>query len=221
MCIESGVRQLSRCPLCMGQSAVELAAAQGRTYSRCPLCRLVFMAPQHRLPLAEERAHYRLHRNDPADHRYRRFLARVAEPLAPRVRPAAEGLDYGCGPGPTLSVMLRERGFDVRDYDPCFRPDESALRRTYDFITCTETAEHFHSPAQEFHRFDQLLRPGGWLALMTEVLDDACPFQTWWYVRDPTHVCFYARPTLEWIGRWREWRVFHPSKNVTLFLKRN
>jgi len=47
-----------------------------------------------------------------------------------------------------------------------FRPGSEALTRTCDFITCTEVAEHFHRPADEFRRLDALLKPGGWLALM-------------------------------------------------------
>jgi hypothetical protein len=32
------------------------------------------------------------------------------------------GLDYGCGPGPTLSSMFREKGFKMADYDLFFKP---------------------------------------------------------------------------------------------------
>jgi hypothetical protein len=42
--------------------------------------------------------------------------------------------------------MLAEAGHAMALYDPFFRPDPAALERDYDFITCTETAEHFHHP---------------------------------------------------------------------------
>lgn len=177
------------------------------------------MAASDRPSPQEERAHYAHHQNDPNDARYRRFLSRVSEPLAPRLRPGGVGLDFGCGPGPTLSVMLREQGFDIRDYDPYFVPDDLALQSTYDFITCTETIEHFHCPADEFERLDRLLRPGGWLAVMTEILDTDERFPTWWYVRDPTHVSFYRHDTMRWIARRRGWQTHQPSKNVVFFLK--
>ena len=207
------------CPLCLGPAVRTLATVAGRDYFTCDACGLAFMSPEHFPSADDERRHYGTHQNDPADVRYRAFLSRVADPLVPRLRSGAEGLDYGSGPGPTLSVMLRERGFAVRDYDPFFAPEDDALARTYDFITCTETAEHFHRPAEEFARLDALLRPGGWLAVMTEILDADDRFAAWWYVRDPTHVCFYRRATMDWIARWRGWEAVAPSKNVTLFRK--
>ena len=48
--------------------------------------------------------------------------------------------------------MLRESGHEMTDYDPIFQPDDAAVAEgaQYDFVTCTEVAEHFHNPAREF-----------------------------------------------------------------------
>jgi hypothetical protein len=206
------------CPLCGGADLAALPSVQGRGYARCGVCRLAFMHPADRLPLEQEQARYRLHRNDPGDEGYRRFLRRLSDPLVGKLVPKAEGLDYGSGPGPTLSVMLREQGFQVREYDPCFAPDPDALRRRYDFITCTETAEHFHCPRDEFDRLNGLIRPGGYLTLMTEWLDgNEGRFGSWSYANDETHVCFYSRDTLDWItARWG-WRMETPCRDVTFW----
>jgi hypothetical protein len=179
---------------------------------------MAFMHPADRLPLERERARYLLHCNSPADQGYRQFLRRLSDPLVELLSPQAEGLDYGSGPGPTLSVMLREQGFQVREYDPHFAPDAEALGRTYDFITCTETAEHFHDPRAEFDRLSGMLRPGGYLALMTEWLDgNEVGFATWSYANDETHVCFYSRATLDWITAHWGWRMTTPCRNVTFW----
>lgn len=138
----------------------------------------------------------------------------------PRLPPGASGLDYGSGPGPTLSVMVEERGFSMDIYDPYFAPDSTVFARTYDFITCTGTAEHFYHPIREFRRFDNVLQGGGWLGVMTELLLSDDDFEGWGYHRDPTHVCFYRRETMEWIARRFGWCVTFPRKNVTLFRKR-
>ncbi len=159
------------------------------------------------------------HENDPTDPGYRAFLDRLASPLIERLPAGAEGLDYGAGPGPTLSKMLEEAGHPTAVYDPFFAPDRSRLDRTYDFITCTETAEHFHAPGEEFVRLDGLLRQAGWLGLMTEVRDESRPFESWWYVRDATHVCFYSADTLRWIGDRFDWELERPHRNVALFRK--
>ncbi|HEX6587757.1 MAG TPA: class I SAM-dependent methyltransferase [Longimicrobiales bacterium] len=206
-----------RCPLCGESALTALGRVHGRDFHDCDSCGLAFVDPFQRLSAEDERARYATHRNDPGDAGYRAFLARVADPLLARVAPDAEGLDYGSGPGPTLSRMLSEAGRPTRDYDPYFAPDATALARTYDFVTCTETAEHFFEPAAEFARLAELLKPGGWLGLMTTMREEAQPFADWWYARDPTHVCFYRWRTMEWIAARHGWSLERPHPNVALF----
>ena len=52
-------------------------------------------------------------------------------------------------------------------YDPFFFPNEEIFSKTYDFITCTEAAEHFFNPNKEFDLLDKLLKKDGWLGVMT------------------------------------------------------
>lgn len=198
-----------------------LARVHGRDYYRCTRCFLAFLEPSQRLDSASERAEYAKHNNNPNDPGYRRFLRRLTEHLVPRLSSGAQGLDLGCGPGPTLSVILEEQGFEMTNYDPFFAPDAAALHCTYDFITCTETVEHLYHPAQTFNLLDRLLRPGGWLGIMTETMLDDARFATWWYVSEPTHVCFYRKETLAWIADHYGWTMYVPRKNVTLFQQSN
>lgn len=205
------------CPLCGSEETELLARVYDRGYLRCRTCRLAFLHPRDRLDPEAERERYELHENDPADPRYRSFLDRLCVPLVERLSSGAEGLDYGAGPGPTLSVMLEERGFSMEIYDPFFAPDPSVLQRRYDFVTCTETAEHFFRPDLEFGRLAGLLKPGGWLALMTRLRRENHSFEEWHYVRDPTHVCFYQKATLEWIATRHAWQLELPAENVAFF----
>lgn len=190
-----------------------------RDYWRCGNCKLRFLDPGQRPGREEELAHYRHHDNDSDDPGYRRFLSKVAEPLLERLDPGLQGLDYGCGPGPALAMMLREAGHAVAVYDPFFRPDPAALKKTYDFITCTEVAEHFHDPAGEFDCLGALLRPGGWLAVMTCFQEDDAAFAQWHYRRDPTHVVFYRAETFRKIAGLRGWSCEIPVKDVALMRK--
>lgn len=205
------------CPLCVGSESSALDEIQGRRFYSCVACGLVHVSPSDWLTPEAERAHYQLHENDPADVRYRRFLDRLAVPLLTHLQPGMVGLDYGSGPGPTLPIMLQERGFDMAVYDPFFSPDPRVLDGRYDFVTCTEVAEHFFSPRREFTRFTQLLRPGGVLAVMTEVLDENRVFSQWSYARDPTHVCFYREMTLTWLATFMSASLTRPHANVALF----
>lgn len=180
---------------------------------------MTFVPTAQHKSAAEERARYETHRNGPEDAGYRAFLDRLLKPLAARLPAGARGLDYGSGPGPTASMMMRERGFSMRDYDPFFAPDEGALRAKYDFLVCTEVVEHLRQPAAIFLNIDSLLVPGGTLGILTGVLEDDAAFPSWWYHRDPTHVAFYRPETLAWIARRFGWSLERPSRDAALFLK--
>ncbi|MDF1591488.1 MAG: class I SAM-dependent methyltransferase [Desulfobacterales bacterium] len=169
--------------------------------------------------MEEEYARYCQHRNNPYDPDYRRFLAKLAKPFLNRLSPGAKGLDYGCGPGPALAYMLREAGHRVHLFDLFFFPDTKPLADLYDFITCTETIEHLYQPAETFARFNRMLRPGGWMAVMTCFLTDERCFTSWHYRRDPTHVVFYRAATLRHIAGRLGWSCEIPVKDVALMQK--
>jgi len=158
------------------------------------------MDPSLHLSREREAAFYRTHENSPADPRYRKFLAQLWGPLRARLKDGAVGLDYGSGPGPTLHLMAEEEGFGCGIYDPFFAPDETVLKNRYDFVSCSETAEHFHHPEREFTRLSCLLKPSGWLGIMTlPPPGEPGELDRWHYRMDPTHVCFYRPDTFHWI----------------------
>ena len=208
-----------RCIVCGTSSTKFFTRVNSLSYRRCGACQATFLNPSQRLSPHEEYARYCQHRNDPFDKDYRRFLSKLADPLLKRLPPGANGLDYGCGPGPALAYMLREAGHRISLFDLYFFPNPYPLDDLYDFITCTETIEHFHRPAEEFARFDRLLRPGGWLAVMTCFLTDDDRFASWHYRRDPTHVVFYRDATLRYIAHQFGWTCEIPVKNVALMRK--
>ncbi|NLX22382.1 MAG: class I SAM-dependent methyltransferase [Phycisphaerae bacterium] len=207
------------CRVCRSGHVIPFQVIEGQDYWRCPTCAATFLDIAQLPDRPTERARYLLHENDPHDAGYRSFLSRLATPLLDKLPPGREGLDYGCGPGPALAHMLTEAGHTVRLYDPFFHPDASALRHTYDFITCTEVAEHFHQPAREFARLDALLRPGGWLAIMTCFATDDRRFADWHYRRDPTHVVFYRPQTFHYLAAQLGWDCEIPTQDVVLMRK--
>ncbi|MDT8385814.1 MAG: class I SAM-dependent methyltransferase [Gammaproteobacteria bacterium] len=208
------------CPLCRHPSDF-LCADRRRRFYHCPQCELISADPASHLPPEAERANYDLHHNDPADPRYRAFLNRLAEPLLARLQPGMVGLDYGCGPGPTLSGMLREAGMVMHDFDPLYAPDDTLLAREYDFVTCTEVVEHFCDPGAAWPQLAARVRPGGWLGVMTWKVPDpeAAAFRGWGYKGDPTHVSFYHADTFEWLGRELGFAVETIDERVVLMNK--
>lgn len=151
------------CPLCAATDARHFHRDARRDYYRCERCRLVFVPPPQRLAASAEKAVYDQHQNRPDDPGYRHFLSRLYSPLLARLPPGARGLDFGAGPGPTLSVMFEEAGHPMAIYDPFYAPDERALTAEYDFITATEVVEHLFAPGPELERLVALLpRGAGW-----------------------------------------------------------
>ncbi len=211
--------KVSPCPLCRSGGTGVILNENSKDYLLCGECGLVFVPERYHLDPEAEKARYLTHRNSPGDEGYRNFLSRLTGPLAGKLSAGAEGLDYGAGPGPTVSVILGEMGFKAGNFDPFFHPDYEALSRTYDFVACTETAEHFRRPGKEFERLDSLLRPGGLLGVMTQMPLSLDTLSGWWYLKDDTHVSIYRRETMLWIARKFRWQAEFYEGGVVLFKK--
>jgi len=209
-----------QCPVCEQGMPGPFCSLGERRYLRCPVCEATLLHPECLLPPDAERAVYELHDNQPDDPGYRSFLARLTGPLLSRLPAGARGLDFGCGPGPALAQMMEEAGMEMSLYDPFFYPSESVLSGQYDFITCTEVVEHLYQPAGVFRQLDRLLRPGGWLGVMTCFQTDDARFEHWHYRRDPTHVVFYREATFRRLAEQMGWQLEIPRKDVALFRKR-
>lgn len=195
------LNNLPACPLCGNASVGDYCQDNLRGYFQCSNCMLIFADPTSRLSAEAEKARYNKHQNSPRDPRYRQFLHRLIDPLVERLgKEALCGLDFGCGPGPTLSVMLEEMGYEMSLYDPYFVQDDSVLSRQYDFITCTEAMEHFYEPCKDWLLLLSLLKPGGWLAIMTRLTNDVESFTQWDYRNDLTHVSFFSRQTFRYLA---------------------
>ena len=211
------------CPLCYSKNTNLFSKSRirnlKRDYFRCYSCRLIFVPKQFHLNEASQKKRYLEHNNDPEDQRYRLFLFKLQMELVPYLATGSKGIDYGSGPGPALSNMLKEYGFKMNTYDLFFQPNRSVLSERYHFVTCTETVEHFAHPAQEFLKFDSLLEPGGWIGIMTSFVKSESRFDDWYYQRDPTHIAFYSQYTMKFIGKIFNWVAIFPRQNVVLFRK--
>ena len=209
------------CIVCNNQSAKSFQTSDTKTYWKCGNCLAKFLDPSLYIEAGIEKERYLEHDNRIDDEAYRSFLSRLANPLQKKLSVDDTGLDFGCGHGPALADILQAEGFQIDLYDPFFFPDKKVFTKKYNFITCTETAEHFHHPFQELNALDNLLSPGGWLGIMTCFLTTDEAFESWYYRRDPTHVTFYCEKTFEVIASQRNWQYEFPSKDIVLLQKPN
>lgn len=189
------------CVLCHSEQVQLYYQDANRDYWQCACCQLVFVDPTKRLSSAAEKAVYDLHENYTEDLNYRGFLSRLATPLLTRLHQASHGLDFGCGNGPALAAMLTEAGHKMALYDHFYYPDKSVLSATYDVITATEVIEHLYQPDKIWQQWLDLLKPNGWLCIMTKRVQSAAAFATWHYKNDPTHVLFFSEKTFEFLAQ--------------------
>jgi hypothetical protein len=208
------------CPLCLNINSEYYLHDKQRDYWQCNQCDLVFVKPNQYLSVIEEKAIYDTHQNNSNDPGYRKFLSKLSIPLVEKLSKGMLGLDFGSGPGPTLSIMLGELGFKVENYDIFYANNSKLLKQRYNFITCTEVIEHLHHPHRELTQISKLLDAKGMLGIMTKRVINKERFKTWHYKNDPTHVCFYSDKTFEFIAENWKYDLEFIQSDVVILTKR-
>ena len=207
------------CSLCQSDKTSHFHKEESRQFLICLNCAYVFVPKIYQLSEDEEKLRYDTHNNDPKDVRYRQFLSQLSEPLLKKIPDNSFGLDFGSGPGPTLSLMLEDYGHKVALFDKFYAKDESVFNRKYDFITATEVIEHLSNPMTEINRLIKCLNDGGYLAVMTQILTFKIDFSNWYYKNDPSHIGFFSKKTLNYLASNLDLEVEFISERVIFFRK--
>jgi hypothetical protein len=207
------------CPLCSSKNYSQFHKDHLRKYLQCLNCEFVFVPSQYHLSDSEEKKRYDTHNNDPNDPRYRQFLSQLTEPLNEIIFSGSYGLDFGCGPGPTLSLMMQEKGHQMDLYDKFYARNQSVFEKSFDFITITEVLEHLSNPVFELERLASILKPKGILGVMTQILKQDIDFKSWYYKNDPSHIGFYNEKSLTDLASLLGLEVTKFSDRVIFFKK--
>ena len=191
------------CPVC-GAPGCRAISTPRRSFFRCPSCSFVRAAPGSRPSPEAARERYVLHRNSRDDKGYVEFLSRIVDRVAGTCGPGlSRVLDWGSGPTPVCSELLRDRGYRVDSWDPHFAPGALPPEGAFDAVLCVEVAEHFDDPRSDFFSMAARLRPGGFLFVHTSVVpEEDADFLRWWYQEDPTHVSFYSAASFRVLASW-------------------
>lgn len=104
-------------------------------------------------------------------------------------------------------------------YDLYYSPDTSVLEMPYDFVTCTETVEHFREPLRHWDLLISIVKPNGYLGIMTQTIPDTGTFANWYYIRDLTHLSFYSTQTFEWLASHYALNIVETAANIVIFQK--
>ena len=193
-----------KCPLCeYDKCSLYLRGRHpSRNYHHCQVCDLIFVPTSFHLCSEEEREIYDQHENNPSDPNYRKFLDKLFSPMSSLLAHHCNGLDFGSGPGPTLSHMFSEAGHECRIYDKFYANESSALETDYDFVTSTEVVEHLANPMQVFAMlFELTAKSRGPVGIMTKLHpQDLDSFERWHYKNDPTHISFFSHISMSFLA---------------------
>ncbi len=171
--------------------------------------------------MTAENERYAFHNNNIEDEGYKKFLNKLIVPLSQYLPKDFSAIDFGCGPGPGVSVLLEQLGGKVFNYDPAFKDDKTLLDKKYDVVTSTEVVEHFKNPAEDWRVLTGLVKEGGLLAVMTQFLKEEIDYKSWWYKNDPTHVVFYNQETFRFLAEtFALEKLFDDNKSVIIFRKK-
>jgi hypothetical protein len=210
------------CKICAGETELLRDKKFKIDYYICSYCEYIFMDEVALVSPEQEVARYNEHNNSMENEGYvnmfKEFLKIAVDPYAEQIKTA---LDFGCGPGPVLSTLLQQKGFEVDTYDPYFAPEEIYKNKCYDLITATEVFEHLQDPLQTARLLKEHLTNGGILAIMTMFHPgDAAAFSSWWYRRDSTHISFFRPRTLTVLAELLGLKVLtFDRKNVCVLTK--
>lgn len=212
------ISMMPNCKICNSAIAGQIESKDSRVFDYCKVCDFIALQPEFFLDAKAEKARYELHENTIDDQGYvdmfEKFIDYAIKPYA-----VSKILDYGSGPGPVLAELLERHGYEADIYDPFFAARD-LQDSSYDLICSTEVFEHFNNPLETIINVIKLLKPGGYLAVMTMMSPAVESFSGWWYKNDPTHVSFYTAKTFEYIAEKLALRLEkHNQKNILVLKK--
>lgn len=188
-------------------------------YLRCKSCGFIYEGSKYHISFEEERKIYEYHNNNIEDEGYVAMFEKFINSFEPYVV-GRQLLDFGSGPEPVFSELMKRKGYDVTMFDLHYHNDDSYLQKKYDVITSTEVFEHLQNPMGELKKLVSLLNNSGILAIMTQFSKDDEHFLNWWYRRDETHISFFNERTFKYIANHFNLEIIHTNHKDYMILKK-
>lgn len=213
-----------KCKICNGETRDLLVESNKRLYHICKECEFIFLDENYLVTENAEKTQYSFHNNTKENTGYVEYLERfIEEAITPYAQDVNDVLDFGCGPGPVLYELLKERYKRVDKYDPYFSPEKVFENKKYDLITSTEVFEHLKKPLEVMEFLKDHLKEGGILSLMTGFHNNNQEkFKNWWYIRDQTHICFYTPKVFQKLADLFDLKFLYTNnKNIVVLQKEN
>ncbi len=190
---------MHQCKICQSDTTVMGDSKKKLSYYRCISCGFIYLDDKFIVDNEREKEKYDLHNNSFESIGYvemfEKFIEKAVEPYTQNIKTV---LEFGCGSGPVLAELLRDRSMEVDLYDLYFYPEKVYEGKKYDLITSTEVFEHLKEPLKILKMLTEHTAENGYIILMTKFppADDKT-FLAWWYRRDVTHISFFTPRSFE------------------------
>ncbi|QOY51056.1 class I SAM-dependent methyltransferase [Candidatus Sulfurimonas baltica] len=213
---------MNSCKICAGDTVAITDEKSKKIYHKCSTCRYIFLDEQFYIDEEREKKHYDKHHNNFESLGYvKMFDELLDEFVEPHLQNIENALDFGCGEGEVLPILLERRGVTCDRYDLFYFPAKIYEDKKYNLICSTEVLEHLQNPLEILKKLLLHVEKNGYLLLMSAFHpnnDDK--FLKWWYIRDITHIGFFDILTFEYLARELNLRIVkHNSKNTIMFEK--
>ena len=213
---------MKKCKICQSDTTPITDTKTDRIYYKCSECEYIFLEEELCLDADSEKKHYDNHDNNLESIGYvKMFESLIDEFIIPITSEMKTALDFGCGEGEVLPILLERNGISCDRYDLFYFPEPIYENKKYDLITSTEVFEHLSEPLEVLKNLLSHLNKDGYLLLMTyfHPSDDE-KFFKWFYIKDVTHIGFFSMKTFEYIANKFNLKIVkHNSKNILMFKK--
>lgn len=213
---------MNKCKICNTLSEILEDKKTNKIYHKCSTCRYISLDDKFYIDETHEKSHYDKHHNNLESLGYvKMFEDLVFDFVKPLHVDIKIALDFGCGEGEVLPIVLERNGISCDRYDLFYFPKKVYEDKKYNLICSTEVFEHLENPLEIFKKLLLHIEPNGYLLLMSAFHpNDDDKFLKWWYIRDITHIGFFNLDTFEYLAKKLNLRIVkHNSKNTIMFQK--
>lgn len=214
---------MKKCKICKSDKTITYKHPKfDMLFHECLNCEVIYKDDSNLISEIEEKKLYDFHENSIENQGYVDFLTNFIKASVTPFIKTGRALDFGSGPGPILSELLKdEYDFEVDIYDYYYAKDEKVFNKTYDLITSTEVFEHLSNPIKILNQFHEMLSKDGIASIMTLFHPkDQLKFFEWFYIRDPSHIIFYTSKTFEMMSKLTGFKVIDTNDYRYITLKK-
>ncbi|WP_321778539.1 class I SAM-dependent methyltransferase [Sulfurimonas sp.] len=214
---------MKKCKLCNCDTTIICDVNTNKDYYRCLECDYIFVDEKYYLDAQSQKKHYDNHDNNLESLGYVEMFEKLIEEfITPDAKDINTALDFGCGEGAVLPILLERNNIKCDRYDLFYFPEKVYKNKKYDLICSTEVLEHLANPLDIIKELLLHLNKNGYLLFMTyfHPSDDE-KFLKWFYIKDITHIGFFSKKTFEFIAAEFNLKMVRANDKNTIIFKIN